>query len=142
MHARCFATKLTTINTVGMELVLDEMQDASHTKLIDNFIKHSNVWSKILDRDYDFIYNQLPQMYESDMFDSNVIVVSLKCYDQLKSTNAPQPATWPVSEDDQKAIWVFFKNMVTLACRHVKENPSKYPKAKITHLITKYGINA
>lgn len=140
MHIACFNQGLTQINSTGMELVCDEVEETSHTKLINNFIKHHDLWNKVLDKDSDFLYIEVPKIYQSDQFDSNVLVISLKCFDQQKKSKT-SPSTWAVSEDDQKAVWIHFKNMVTLACRHIKENPSKYPKVQIDELITKYKIN-
>lgn len=139
MHESCYAAKLTSVNCIGMEVVYDEVQEQSATKLMNSFIDHHTVWSKILDRDEKFIMEELPKLYESDKFDSKTLVISLKCYNQLKSTGKLTTKS-PVTETDEKAVWLHFKNMVTLACRHVAENKSKFPKVNVDVYTSKYGI--
>ena len=143
---KCFVNKLTDINNKGLLLAIGEIEKKSvPIDMIEEFIRVEEHWSKALDRDLKFITETLPELYKSDYIDTKVLTIPITVLETLRKTgfNAKKEEDWPVRPVDEQALWVYLKNMVTLACRYLNKNPKKtsqFPGVSVETYVEKYGI--
>lgn len=134
MLAACHKAGLTKINSLGLQLAIPEVDgNISGEVMVDAFIKLHTEWDRIFSKDMDFICVSLPKMFENNYLDTTILPIPIQCY----INNADN---CPVTEKDEAALWMYFKNMVTASCRHINVNRDKYKDIPIEEYVTKYSI--
>jgi hypothetical protein len=144
MLASCHKAQLTMYNSNGIKVAIAKIEDeADPVKMIEGFIKHHSHWDKIFSKDMKFICETLPDIYKSDYLDTKLLAIPVEIYFKNLKVNGYQDLPeekWPVTNKDEAAIWMYFKNMLTLSCRYMNVDKEKYKEVPFMSYVEKYSI--
>lgn len=140
--ADCHDNKITTMSPDEVNFVRGMVSEDKAQVLLDAFINDGHAhWEKAWFKNSEFATNEMPKIFEKH-FDARVLAVPFKCLADLKKgiSGFSDPDSWPVIEDDIRAMWVLVGNLIRIAIRYAVANESRYPGVGAANYAMKFGI--
>lgn len=110
------STSTDKINTDSLDILAEYVKSEGADVLMSTFIKGHIHWERLYKKDYVFITNDIPKIYDDGLIDTSVITKPVSMY--LHSRNTGDQCL--ISEEDIGYMWDYFTAMTKISILHTE----------------------